>query len=253
MPERKQVIRYVFYALGLLAVNYLVTFAARIALLLFLFRGDAILAAVPAALALPAILLQPWFLVFFIIPEERIIAPLLTTVLTIVVYAWLNADGRLEGAKQLLLRFRKRRIIAVAGGLILIAIGVSAARYVDFPPARHGMPPSLGMADLTLTESRSYCLGQFIDSQWLWRAHLSESELDRFAQRYRLQLINGSDLPDEFKSMPPYWWQISITERTRVLSTPNFPLRERGPDGLHAIASWNPDDQVLHVWIKDNF
>jgi hypothetical protein len=53
--------------------------------------------------------------------------------------------------------------------------------------------------------------------------------------------------------MPPYWWHPSITERTKVLSTLSFPMDGRGSDGRHLLATWNPDDQVLYVWIKDNF
>jgi hypothetical protein len=253
MPTRRQLVRWTFYGFGLLGVNFLVTFASMLAFVLFLFRDDPILAAVPAAVALPAILLQPWFLVFFFVPRGMTIAPWLTTLFTIFVYTWLNSDGRLERPKRFLLRFKTRRTVTIVGGLVLLAIAVSAARYVDFPAARRGTPPPIRMADLTLTESRYYCLGQFIDSQWLWQARLSESEMSRLAEHYSLYPIDRSELPDEFRRMAPYWWHPTITERTTVLSTSSFPLHERGPDGLHALATWNPDDQVLHVWIKNNF
>lgn len=59
----KKSLTYILYIVGLLCVNVLVRFAAMLAFLLFLFRGDPILAAVPAVFALPAIVLQPWFLV----------------------------------------------------------------------------------------------------------------------------------------------------------------------------------------------
>jgi hypothetical protein len=130
---------------------------------------------------------------------------------------------------------------------------VAVARYMDFPALNHGLPPSVEFLGLNVTDSRYYCLGQFIDSAWLWQARVPESELARLAERFNFRPVDRSDVPDQFRRMPPYWWRPSITERTRVLSTPTFPLDERGPDGWHALATWNPDDQVLHVWIKDNF
>jgi hypothetical protein len=254
LPSRRQVIKLILYALGLAGINLLVSVAAMLAVILFFFRGDPILAAVPAMMALPAIVLQPWFLVFFFLPgSSYAYAPLVTTVVTIVVYGWLNSSGILERPKRVLLRFKTRRMLAVAGGFVLVAVSVAIARYVDFPALNRGLPPSVQFLELNVTDSRYYCLGQFIDSSWAWQAHVSEAELGRLVERYSLLAVDRSEIPDEFHSMPPYWWHPSITERTRVLSTPDFPLLERGNDGWHALATWNPDDELLHVWIKHNF
>ncbi len=32
-----------------------------------------------------------------------------------------------------------------------------------------------------------------------------------------------------------------------------FPSDQRGQDGAHAIALWNPGDQLFYLWVKDNF
>jgi len=253
MTNRMRIIKAIFYLLALFGVNILVSLAVTLAFILFLFRGDPILAAVPALLALPGILLQPWFLVFFFVPIGNFIAPLLTTVITVFVYGWLNSQGNLERPKAFLLRFKRRRVLAVAGALVLLAVTVLIGRYMDFPALNHGVPPSVTSLRLNVSDSRYYCLGQFIDSAWVWQARVTESELARLEGRFELHPINGSEIPEEFRSMPPYWWRPSITERTRVLSTPSFPMHERGPDGWHALATWDPEDQVLHVWIKDNF
>lgn len=254
MPTRRQVIRSIAYGLGLLGINFLASFALMFAFVSFLFRDDPILAAAPATIALPAILLQPWLVVFFLfVPGGLIVAPLLTTLVTTFVYTWLNRHKRLERPKEFLLRFKTRRTVAIAGALVLLAIAVSAARYVDFPVGHHGTPPSIRMPDFTLTDSRYYCLGQFIDSQWLWQARVSESELNRLAESYSLHPIDGNEVPDEFRHMTPYWWHPTITNKITVMSTPSFPLHERGPDGWHALATWDPDDRLLHVWIKNNF
>jgi len=249
---RPQVIKGIIYSLGLLGVNVLVSFA-MLAFILALFRGDPILAAVPAVLALPAIILQPWFLVCTLLPGGLMGAPVLTTIITIFVYGWFNRNGTLERPKRLLLRFKTRRTLAVASGFVILVVAVAVARYVDFPALNHGLPPSVEFLRLNVTDSRYYCLGQFIDSAWLWQARVPESELDRLAEGFKLRPVEPSEIPNQFRSMPPYWWHPSMMEGTRVLSTPSFPLNERGPDGWHALATWNPEDQVLHVWIKNNF
>ena len=104
-----------------------------------------------------------------------------------------------------------------------------------------------------MTDSRYYCLGQFVDSEWLWQARVPEAELTRLSDRLELGPLDFNQLPNEFRSGPPYWWHPSITDQTKILSTPSFPIDSRGPDGRHAVATWNADDQVLSVWIKDNF
>src|SRR6266478_2558953 len=106
MPNRTQVIKGIIYMLGLLGINVLVSLAAMLAFVLFLFRSDPILAAVPAVFALPAIVLQPWFLVFILLPGGMMVAPVLTTIITIFVYGWLNSNGTLERPKRFLLRFK---------------------------------------------------------------------------------------------------------------------------------------------------
>jgi len=253
MPNRTHVIKLIIYALALLGVNVLVSFAATLAVLLLVFRGDPILAAVPALLALPAIVLQPWFLVFFFVPSGMIIGPLLTSIITVFVYGWLNSGGTLERPKRFLLRFKRRKTLAVVGGFVLLAVAVAVARYVDFPALHHGPPPYVSVSGLNVTDSRYYCLGQFIDSAWLWQARVPESDLAGLSEKFGLGPLDHNEVPDAFRSMPPYWWHPSITQRTKVLSTPSFPMDGRGPDGRHFLATWSPDDQVLYVWIKDNF
>jgi hypothetical protein len=254
MPNRAQVIRWIIWVLGLAAINLLVSFALILTIFLYYFRGDPILADVPAVLDLPAIVLQPWFLVLFFVPLGHIaLAPLLTTVITIFVYGSLHRHGLLERPKRFLFRFKPRTMLAIAGGFFALAGAVAVSRYVDLPVLNRGVPPSVQFLGLNVIDSRYYCLGEFIDSEWAWQARAPESELDRLVARFELRPLDPGEIPAQFHSMPPYWWHPSITERTRVLSTSNFPLHERGTDGWHAIATWSPDDELLHVWIKDNF
>lgn len=241
------------YILALLAINMAVTFATAMAFMFFVFKQDPILAAVPALLAAPAILLQPWFVAFLFVPWGLLLAPFLTTIITVVVYGWLNNSGMLERPKLILSRFKTRKALGVIGGVVLLAVLVMYSRFVDFPSLYEGIPPDVRVSGLNVTNSRYYCLGSFIDSEWLWQAHISESNLATLAERFNLRAVGVDQVPDTFRKMPPYWWQPSITDQTRVLSTPDFPINERGPDGFHALASWNPDDEMLYVWIKNNF
>ena len=242
------------YVLGVLVINVLAGFAVTLAFLLFLFRDDPILAAVPAVLAAPAIVSQPWSVAFFsFAPSGFILTPLLTTATTALVYGLLNRWGILERPKLVLSRLGRRKILVVLGAFFLLTIAVGFARYFDLPALHRGMPPSVQSLGLNVTDSRYYCLGQFVDSEWLWQARVPESELARLSDTRELRPLDGTQIPNAFRSMPPYWWHPSITERTTILSTPSFPIDGRGPDGWHALATWNPDDQVLSVWIKNNF
>ena len=168
------------------------------------------------------------------------------------VYGWLEAGGRLERPK-LFLRLKRRRILVVVGGVILMLLTVSIARYMDFPALHSGAPPYIRTDGLALGDSRYYCLGEFIDSQCFWQARMNESDLTRFGKTHRPHEIDSSSVPPAFLSMPPYWWHPRIAERTRFFSTPDFPVHVRGEDGLYLMAAWNPEDEILHVWIKNNF
>lgn len=245
--------KWVLYTLVLLGVNFLMTFLAELAFMLLLFRADPILAAVPALFSLPAIVLQPWFLVFLFLPNTTVVAPILTTLVSVFVYGWLNSQGNLDRPKQILSRFNTRRVIVASGCVVLLLISLAFARWVDFPVLNHGTPPPIQVTGLNVTDSRYYCLGRFIDSAWLWQARLPESELAQLSSQLNLRPAGREQIPAAFRKMPPYWWHPVITDCTTILSTPNFPLDERGPDGRHVFATWNGDDQVLHVWIKNNF
>ena len=241
------------YILGILAINVAVSFAAALAFMLFLFRGDLILAAGPAALALPALLLQPWFVAFLLVTRGVFLAPILTTIVTVLVYGSLNQSGMLERPKLALSKLKSLKALALVVGFVLLAFSVSFSRYVDFPSLNQGTPPSVEVSGLNVTDSRYYCLGSFIDSEWLWRARVRESDLGRLADKFDLRPVDGNQAPDAFRRMPPIWWRPAITDRTKVLSTPNFPVGGRGADGWHALATWNPDDELLYVWVKNNF
>ena len=181
--------------IALLGVNSVVGGLSVAALLLLLFRGDPVLAAVPVVVALPVILAQPWFVLFFCcLPGGPLLAPVLTTAVSIVLYAILDRRGRLDPAKRVLARLRNRRTATVIVGVLPCMAAIGFARYVDFPALRHGIPGTLQCSvkdlDLTIHGSRYYCLGAFIDSEWLWQARLPEQDLDVLAGALRLHPID---------------------------------------------------------------
>ncbi|MFH0938591.1 MAG: hypothetical protein V1899_04820 [Planctomycetota bacterium] len=175
----------IFQSLAILGVNVVVGGLAMATFFLFLFRGDPILAAVPAVVALPAILVQPWFILFFFLPGGPFLAPILTTAVSIPIYVLLDRKG--NRAKFVLARLKSRRAVVV-------------------------IADKLGMHPIPV---------------------------DRVGDTYR--------------RMPTYWWRPVVSDQVRVLATAHFPMAGRGSDGWHALATWNPQDNVLHMWIKDNF
>ena len=94
----------ILQSLSILCVNIVLGGLALASFFLFVFRGDPILAAVPAVLALPGIILQPWFIAFFFLPGGPLLAPFLTTVVSVPVYVMLERNGKLERAKLVLAR-----------------------------------------------------------------------------------------------------------------------------------------------------
>ena len=247
----------VVHSIVILGLNVIGGLLALSAFWLFLLRGDPYLAAVPAVFAAPVIVLQPWFVVFFFLPYGPFLAPFLTTAVTVPLYLYLHRKGKLDRPKLALARLGWRKALLVFGAVASLDAAYGVSRYVDFPALHKGVPSVLQYPieklKLSPAKPRYYGLGGFIDSEWLWQAGLSESDMDHLADELGMHTVDHSRIPDAFRRMPPFWWHPVITDRTMILSTMDFPVQERGSDGRHAFGTWSPDDQVLHMWIKDNF
>jgi hypothetical protein len=240
--------------LAILVINIVVHGLVILALLLLLEQGDPVLAAIPAIVALPVILLQPWYVIFSMIPCLGVfIAPFATTAVSAPIFILLERSGRLDWAKRLVTRLKNWRTAVVASAVCVCVAALCVSRYVDYPAWHRGIPHSLQKVaqemGLILGNSRYYCLGRFVDQEWLWQTRMSESDLNNFADRLRMQPIPVDGIPDQYWDMPPYWWRPVLAEQTRVLSTKNFPAGE----GLQALATWTPGDEVLYMWVKENF
>lgn len=152
---------------------------------------------------------------------------------------------------------KKRNTIIIMGLVLICVFFIGFARYIDFPVLHRGVPLALQSftddMDLTLGNPRYYRLSSFIDSEWLWKTSLSEQDMSLLADKLKMRPILSDQIEDQFFNMPPYWWQPEISDQVRVIVTTNFPMGGRGSDGWHALAIWNPEDEVLYMWIKDNF
>lgn len=252
-----EVKKRILQSIGLLGVNFVGGGLAVTGFFLFLFRGDPILAALPILVALPVILAQPWFIVFFFLPGGPLLAPALTTAVSIPLYATLDRRGKLDKAKLLFARLRNRRTATAIAVALMGMTVIGFARYVDFPALRRGIPGTLkhSLKDLKIgiQGSRSYSLGGFIDSEWLWQVHLSEQDVNRLTEKLGMRPIPADRVGDAYQRMPPYWWRPVVSDQVRVMATRDFPMTGRGSDGWHALATWNPQDKVLSMWIKENF
>ena len=253
--------KIVLQSLAILGINVVAGCLCATAFLVFIFRGgDPVLAAVPAVFALPAVLLQPWYILFvFKAPGGLFAAPFLTTVVSIPLYVLLDRKGKLDRVRLALARLKNRRTALVVGCVSVCVLAVGFARYVDFPVVHRGIPASWALERslkelrLDLGNPRHYCLGSFMDYEWLWQVSLSEQDLKALTDKLGMQPLPSDQIGDAYLSMPPYWWRPVISDQTRVLATTEFPMAGRGQDGWHALATWSPKSMVLHMWIKDNF
>ncbi len=249
--------KLILQSLTIAAFNVVVGGLVTGAFFLLIMWNKPAIAVVCAVLALPGILLQPWFVIFIFMRCDLIIAPVLTTVVSIPVYAVLDQMGKLDRAKHFLSRLNKRKAVAVITGIVLCLLVFAYTRYIDLPALSRGVPRTLELAlkdtDLEPGRGRYYCLPGFIDSHYLWQVKVSQHDLNLLSDKLQMHAISKNQVGEAFRDMPPYWWRPDISPQIRVMATTNFPMAARGPDGWHFLATWNPEDDVLHMWIKDNF
>lgn len=244
----------------ILAINIVAGSLLASAFLLYLMKYDPILAAVSLLLALPVLLLQPWFvLIFLFAPGGAFVAPVLTTLVTLPLYAYLDAMGILPRVRPYWTRINQRKWLVTTAAVVASVLALGFSRYIDLPALHHGVPPNpplqetLQATKIVCDNGRYYSLGQFIDAEWLWQVGIAEGEFNSLMEKLGMRPISATQIGPTFQDMPPYWWHPIVSDQTRAFSTADFPLQGRGQDGWHALATWDPQDKTLHIWIKDNF
>lgn len=245
------------FTLVTLIYNYIIELLIFAGVLLGLFRGDYVITAVAILLGGPGVVAQPWsmYVLLSLRPDNFWLLPLISTAITVPVYALLSRTRILKRDKQRWARLNHRKVATYTTVFVVFALGLCYLSWIDFPPQHRGIPPAVQLEKfpVPVSHSRYYCLSDFIDSEWLWQASMNESDFERFSKMYGLQPLKHEKIGRAFYRMPPYWWRPAVNETTRVLSTPGFPMNDRGNDGDHWLVAWNPDDQLLYVWVKFNF
>lgn len=244
--------------LAILVINILAGVLFLVAFFVFAFRGDPILTVLLLLWVTPVIIIQPWSVLFVLfVPSGALLAPFLTTAVSAPIFVYLDRTGELARWAPFLVRMKRRRVFGIVAVVLVGVVAIGMARYVDFPAMRGGAPRLLayvaGELDLSFHDSRHYCLGTFIDSEWLWQATISEQDVNRLFETLDMHTIPIDEVGNAFWSMPPYWWDPVRSDQVRLMATKDFPMSNRGADGNHYLASWNPADRILHMWIKDNF
>jgi hypothetical protein len=243
-----------------LVLNILLSFCGAIALAIYIVREDPIMAAIPALVAVAGVILQPWSLLFLLLPPITwSLSPFVTTAITIFVYNWLDRRGKLDKVKRLLDRVKIPQFLWGVGLAIATAIGIMYARARDFPAFNRKAPAivqeSLDRAKIPVTDSYTYTISNFLDSEYIWQASLTSEEFSRLKADLGIKPIKlpQNQLPKDFIKQAPYWWNPSISPQTHVYATSQFPFQDRGQDGVHIFLVWNGDRQTIHLWLKSNF
>lgn len=253
-----QVVKTLGIIVAVLAINVVTACLAFAAFFIPMFKGDWLLGVVCGLFAVPGILLQPWsllFLVFF--PTGILYAPILTTLVTVVYYRTQGTPASIQRVRADIARRGTSKVVIVSVCVVFLMLSVGYARSIDFPPLRWGVPELLERRvedpELDTQVGRYYCLGRFLDKEWIWQARVGEATLDRIVVDCQMRTVAREDVSSEFMQMRPYWWKPTVSETTQAYTTENFVADSPGRDGWNAFMTWEPESQVLHMWIKDNW
>lgn len=248
-------------AIILLVINYGIEFFAIGSFLVFMFKGDIILSITIGLPVAVGILLQPWFIVFWMLPRSIsiVITPAIVTYLTFQIYDKVVSETWFNRIENFLLLFKsvKGAIIIVAG--LFAATVVCYMRYIDFPSLNKDIPRVINSVaekhKLKFEQKYFYVISEFIDSECLWCAKVSGEQLDIIVRELKLSGVESSQgVPAAFYDMQPYWWKPSRGFfSVLAYTTDYFPLKTRGQDGLHVMITYDTKSGLLYAWIKDNF
>lgn len=229
---------------------------AMFAFFMILFRKNVLMALGPAILAFPGIVLQPWMIVFFFMPFGCFLAPVFGSLVTWAVYGWLDSKGYLERSSKVIHQIPHGRLRFWSFGAFVFASLIFYCGYADLLSINRGVPLRmeylLGEAKRQVSDGRFYFMSDFIDSEYIWEGKIPAQGWDSVVTQLEMKPVELRNIPEPFAKMPPYWWSFQLSEGMIAYSTVNFPAG-RGGDGLHAFAVWDPRQQILRIWFKDNF
>jgi hypothetical protein len=147
-------------------------------------------------------------------------------------------------ARPRLFQFRLRTLLAafvVVGALLIGARWIFLWGFLGVGPVwmRSSWPHELQrIADRLPADELSgikvYCLGEFIDSEHVWRASAPRSILETLQKDLQLEAIDRKDVPNRFWSKPPWWWNPDRNADGEFFATPGFSADTRGAAHMHS-------------------
>lgn len=222
-----------------------------------LFRGERLIALGFLGPSLLGLLLQPWSLIFFVLLKGHDLVIVLTTAVTIVLYLVLEESNLVKFLARRLSRLKKPGCAAIIGFPIVLFMVLGVIRHYDWVGGDRTVPVPLKMMTdsgaLNFGDPRAYCIHSFIDSEYLFRANLTEKDLTKLASQLEMVPMPARDLDATFKKMPPFWWDPVPNDRVRAFTTKDFPVTGKGGEGFHVLATWDPENEMLHMWMIFNF
>jgi hypothetical protein len=116
-----------------------------------------------------------------------------------------------------------------------------------------GLSRMVEVSGVAAREIKVAGVGGWLDREYVWRLPMASDELEAIAAEYELEEVSARDTPGCFWRIFPPWWRPWHRPSSRYLSTRDFPSVQRGPDGEHFFAMYDPGAERLYVWCKSNF
>jgi hypothetical protein len=163
-------------------------------------------------------------------------------------------------------RFSLRSLIAfVAVISLLLFLGTIFFNYFAYGRGRVWFPSSWPsylrilredspseIAD-SISSIRVYRLEGFLDESFVWRLRTSPETIDYLRNRFKLVVVDPKDVPDNFWSKGPRWWNPKEGQDAIFLSSRGFSANDRGAEGDYLFAMYDRDSRLLYAWSKHNF
>ncbi|MEI7832681.1 MAG: hypothetical protein WCJ56_05745 [bacterium] len=261
--------RTLLTGLGILIFNIAIVCSASYAAYSCFIRNDYVIAALFALLAAAGIILQPWILIllalnsivirmlsFDILLQYGVIIslislisyPIYVTITSTWFYSFIEKRERMPA---LLLRFwtmplgKKLKNVAIC---VVVLVGIAYSRQIDFPAFNRQPPPNLPKNEAlnSIKDNRTYCVDNFMESEWLWRARATQQQMDALYTQYHLRPLTADESRTEFISYQltdlakPYWWQPVVTSQTKQ-------YRGDLETGNSISVIWDSQSQVMYA------
>jgi hypothetical protein len=239
----------------LFVANFFAGYLFLFGVMLGTFRMDFYLGLAICLFALPVLVIQPWYFIFYLIPSGHIWAPVGTTLLTYVLLRKFSPEQGLFKAS----RFFRWQNFLILGALCFVSGGcLLTSRILDFPALRTGYPDSGSLPPnldnwIKPESSRYYVLNAFMGSEFLLKAQVAQEDLDPLLDAIGLARLKPEQSIKPFEKHTPFWWNPTLNARTVFASTDAFPMQSPASEQFHAFASWHPEDASFYLWVRHPF